>query len=145
MQDHVRAAGHTFSVQLTSCRAEQRQEFRCASTNVLMRHSCRYALLVPRLTNLRHRLVRTRFLAPHQHLTGLGRFVFAQHHQTHRFALRVGRFDQVFFASQSGSVTTTDPCLRLRTAVPVSHQVRLRCQDNPASCSTARIKKRSRP
>lgn len=46
-----------------------------------------------------------------------------------------------FLASQSGSVTTTDPCLRLRTVVPVSHHVRLRCQDNPASCSTSRIKR----
>ena len=33
----------------------------------------------------------------------------------------------------------------LVNAVPVSHHVRLRCQDNPASCSTARIVKRSRP
>jgi hypothetical protein len=42
--------------------------------------------------------------------------------------LRVGRFDQLFLASASGSWTVTAPALRLRTAVPVSHQLRSCCQ-----------------
>lgn len=42
--------------------------------------------------------------------------------------LRVGGFDQLFFASVSGSWTVTMPALRLRTTVPVSHQLRSCCQ-----------------
>src|SRR5262249_27759170 len=51
----------------------------------------------------------------------------------------IGVLDQLFFASVSGSVTHTAPSLPLRNTRPVSHQVRLRPQRQPAPCSTARI------
>src|SRR3954467_3469960 len=50
----------------------------------------------------------------------------------------VGLFDQLFLAVVSGSLTRTTPCLRLRIATPVSHQVRLFLQrddlDEGANC-----------
>src|SRR3954447_22666013 len=55
-------------------------------------------------------------------------------------AQRVGLLDQLFLAVASGSLTRTAPaCLRRRIATPVSHQVRLFCQLNPASCRVRQI------
>jgi hypothetical protein len=44
-----------------------------------------------------------------------------------------------FFGVVSGSVTATGPAVRRRTTVPVWHQVRLACQEYPASQSVCRI------
>ena len=49
---------------------------------------------------------------------------------------RVGLFNQLFFASVSGSLTVTTPLLRFRRACPVSHQLRVRPHWSPASCNT---------
>ena len=44
-----------------------------------------------------------------------------------------------FFALASGSWTTASPRFRLRTAMPVWHQERSRCQLTPASCKTVQM------
>src|SRR3954469_10651723 len=54
-------------------------------------------------------------------------------------AQRVGLLDQPLFTAASGSLTRTMPCLRLRIATPVSHQVRLFCQLRPAACKARQI------
>src|ERR1043166_10049433 len=54
---------------------------------------------------------------------------------------RVSLLDQLFLARASGSLTRTTPCLRRRIATPVSHQVRLFCPLNPASCRVRQIVK----
>src|ERR671911_1487499 len=51
----------------------------------------------------------------------------------------VGLLDQLFLTAASGALTHTTPCLRLRSATPVSHQVRLFCQLKPASCRVRQI------
>src|ERR687893_2588467 len=51
----------------------------------------------------------------------------------------VGLLDQLFLTAASGSLTRTTPCLRLRSATPVSHQVRLFCQLRPAACRVRQI------
>ena len=57
-------------------------------------------------------------------LIGTG-FVLAPHGEPGRFCPPIRLFDQPLFASVSGSVTRTTPLLRLRSAVPVGHQVRV--------------------
>src|SRR3954467_948314 len=54
-------------------------------------------------------------------------FVLAPNGQPKLGAQCVGLLDQLFLAAASGSLTRTTPCLRLRIATPVSHQVRLFC------------------
>jgi hypothetical protein len=60
----------------------------------------------------------------------------AAYGHTGRLRLAVCLLDQPFFASLPTSWTVTGPRLRLRTAVPVGHHVRLCCQLQPASLST---------
>src|SRR5689334_98234 len=73
-------------------------------------------------------------------LEGTG-FILGPDAQAQGFADMVGVFNQRFFASASGSVTSTRPCLRLRLTVPVWHQVRECCQLQPASRRTTQIVK----
>lgn len=75
----------------------------------------RFAFELPRLPFIRQRLERAGF-------------VFSPDRQTERFSEVVGSLDQRFFASASGSVTSTVRCWRLRVAVPVGHQDCARCQ-----------------
>jgi hypothetical protein len=59
-------------------------------------------------------------------LIGAG-FVLAPQLQPERCAETIGTVDQLFLGVASGSVVvTTDPSFRLRRAVPVWHQLRLR-------------------
>ena len=81
------------------------------------------------------------------HLVGSG-FIFDVHGEPCLLRVQAGLLDQLFFASVSGSVTTTTPAFRRRLAVPVSHHVRSRCQLMPAPWSVERMVKvliRSRP
>ena len=78
-----------------------------------MRLPGRLALGLPGLAGMRHRLERPGLVA-------------APDRQAHRLAGEVGVLDQLFFGSASGSVTITGPALRLRSADPVGHQVRVR-------------------
>src|SRR3954452_3723050 len=86
----------------------------------------RFALRSPGLTWLRDRLVRA----------GL---ILTPHGKTYAFSDVVREFDEPLFTSVWGSTTVTTPALRLRCAVPVGHQVRVRWYELPASCSTRRI------
>ena len=86
----------------------------------------RVALELPGLTGLRDRLVRA----------GL---ILTPHGKPYAFSDVVGEFDEPLFSSVWGSMTVTTPALRLRCAVPVGHQVRVRWYELPASCSTRRM------
>jgi hypothetical protein len=52
-------------------------------------------------------------------------FVLAPQRQSGGFRFGVGRLDQPLFSPALGSWTVTGPPARLRTAVPVGHQVRV--------------------
>ena len=78
-----------------------------------MRLELRVALGLPGLTGLRNRLTRA----------GL---ILAPQWDAHRFGDVIGLVDQPLFSSVFGSTTVTAPDLRLRWAVPVGHQVRVR-------------------
>ena len=73
----------------------------------------RLTFRLPGLARLRDRLIRA----------GL---ILAPERQTDHFGDAVGQFDQPLFCSVFGSTTVTTPALRLRCAVPVGHQVRVR-------------------
>src|ERR671916_1035551 len=105
---------------------EQGQDLGCATADVLVRLLGRVFARLPRPPGMRHGLKRP----------GL---VLAPDRQPKLGAQRVGLLDQLFFAAASGSLTRTTPCLRWRITTPVSHQVRLLCQLNPASCSVRQI------
>ena len=83
-----------------------------------MRLTNRLALRPPGLTGLWDGLVRT----------GL---ILAPHRDTYLFSNVVGEFDEPLFTSVWGSTTVTMPALRLRCAVPVGHQVRVRWYELP--------------
>src|SRR3989440_3794457 len=126
VQDDVRRVGHALGTHVAGGRAEQGQEFGCAAADVLMRLAKRLALRSPGLTGLRDGLVRA----------GL---ILTPHGNPYAFSDVVGEFDEPLFTSVCGSMTVTTPALRLRCAVPVGHQVRVRWYELPASCSTRRM------
>src|SRR3954454_16452434 len=101
---------------------EQGQDLACAAPDVVVRLEGGLAARLPGCAVMRHALKRP----------GLVR---APDREPKLRAQRVGPLDQLFLARASGSLTRTTPCLRRRIATPVSHQVRLFCQLNPASCS----------
>src|SRR4051794_25763536 len=107
---------------------EQGQDLGCAAADVFVRLLGRVFARLPGYPGMRHGLKRP----------GL---VLAPDGQPKLGAERVGLLDQLFLAAASGSLTRTTPCLRLRIATPVSHQVRLFCQLRPASCSVRQIVK----
>ena len=73
----------------------------------------RVALGPPGVTGLRNGLIRT----------GLN---LTPQRDAHAFGYAIGQFDQPLFLSVLGSTTVTTPDFRLRWAVPVGHQVRVR-------------------
>ena len=107
-------------------RVKQCQDLGCAIANILVRVTVGLALGCPR------------FPAIGNGLEWPG-FIFGPDAQAEGFAAAIGKLDQVFFPSVSGSVTSTTPSLRLRGTVPVLHQVRSFCQVQPASCNTHQI------
>src|SRR5215217_5803318 len=103
---------------------EQAHEFGRAVPQVLVRLACWLALHLPAGSGIGHGLKRSRLIE-------------APHRQTQLLALPVSAFDQVFLASASGStISTTSPLLRLRSTLPVSHQLRVLCHSKPASLRT---------
>ena len=126
VQDHVRRVGHALRTHLAGGGPKQGQEFGRATADVLMRLATRLALGLPGLARLRNSLVRACF-------------ILTPHGNTYAFSDVVGEFDEPLFTSVCGSTTVTTPALRLRCAVPVGHQVRVRWYELPASCSTRRM------
>ena len=59
--------------------------------------------------------------------------------QAHPFTLGVGFLNQFFFGVASGSMTSTTPSFRLRSTLPVSHQLASFCQLKPLACNTTQI------
>ena len=102
---------------------KQCQEFGCAVAHIFVRLLFGLTLRLPALP-----------------LVGNGLewsgFVLRPNAQPQRLSDGVSLLDQVFFASASGSVTSTATPFRLRVTVPVLHQVRSFCQVQSASCST---------
>ena len=78
-----------------------------------MRLADRVAFKLPGLARLWDGLIRAGLiLTPQPEAGGFGNLI--------------GQVDQPLFCSVSGSTTVTTPVLRLRCAVPVGHQVRVR-------------------
>ena len=73
----------------------------------------RVALGLPGLTRLRNGLI-------------WPSLILAPHWDAQTFGYAVGQFDEPLFCSVLGSTTVTTPDFRLRWAVPVGHQVRVR-------------------
>ena len=126
VQHSIRRVGHSFGTHLAGRWTEQGQQLGCAATDVLVRLAPRASLRLPGLASLGHGLIRASLILTPQR-------------DAHRFGHAIGQFDQPLFTSVFGSVTVTTPALRLRCAVPVGHQVRVRWYELPASSSTRRM------
>lgn len=122
----VFCGGDATHPQLPSGRFKERQEFGRAVANILVGQARGLAALAPALPWVRHRLVRPGFILGPERQAQLER-------------LGVGVLDQLFFAAASGSTTSTTPLLRLRKAVPVGHQERVRPKRAPAWTSAVRM------
>src|SRR6185312_4140769 len=105
---------------------KQGQDLGCAAPDVFVRLLGRVVAWLPGCAGMRHGL------------KGAG-LVLAPDRQPKLCAERVGLLDQPLFTAASGSRTRTTPCLRLRIATPVAHQVRLFCQLRPAACRVRQI------
>src|SRR3954471_21216377 len=105
---------------------KQGQDLGCAAADVFVRLGGRLFARLPGYAGMRHGLKRPPLVLAPDLKPPLG-------------AQRAGSLDQPLFTAASGSLTRTTPCLRLRMAMPVSHQVRLFCQVRPASCSVRQI------
>ena len=95
---------------------KERQQFGSPTPHVFVGVAGRVVLRLPSRSGLGDRLV------------GAG-LVLAPDGQAQRFALGVGALNQGFLGVASGSVTVATPALRFRWAVPVGHQLRVRCQE----------------
>jgi hypothetical protein len=116
----------TLSPHLAAVRAEQRQQFGRAIALILVRLPLGLAMFGPTLPRIGTRLIRSCL-------------ILGPHRQTPLRTFLIGTFNQFFLASASGSVTITVPLRRLRTARPLSHQLRAANQRKPVSCSTRPI------
>ena len=113
VQHRIGCAGHALGPDLASGRTEQGQQLGRAPTDVLVRLAHRVAFRLPGLPWLWDGLVRAGLILAPQPDAG-------------RFGDVIGQVDQPLFCSVAGSTTVTTPALRLRCAVPVGHQVRVR-------------------
>lgn len=130
MKNRIGAARDSLDEYVAAGRMQQRQYLGRAVPYVFVRLQNRVTLGLPTWSGLRDGLI-------------WSRFVFAPHGKTAALALGIGGFDQLFFASASGSTTSsaTSPLLRrrIRHDVPVSHQEREFCQLKPASLRTCQM------
>src|SRR3954463_7507780 len=107
---------------------KQGQDLGRATADVFVRLGGRVFARLPGWAGMRHGLKRPRLVLTPNGQPQLG-------------APCVGLLDQLFLAVVSGSLTRTTPCLRVRIATPVSHQVRLFCQLRPPACKVRQIVK----
>ena len=123
VQHGIRGVLDRLGAQFAGRWPEQGQQFRGAATDVFVRVPRRLPFGLPGAPRLRKGLIRASLiLTPDRDAHSLGR--------------QVRPLDGAFFSAVSGSVTMTTPAFRLRSTVPVWHQVRLFCHVYPASCST---------
>lgn len=118
MKDGVGRAPHSLHMHLTTGWMEEGQLLGGSLTGILMGIADRLPCRVPVGAGIGNRLIGASLVFG----------VYRQH------ILGIRRLNQVFFATASGSTTVTVPLFRLRTAVPISHQLRSLLQVNPASC-----------
>jgi hypothetical protein len=113
MQHAVGGLAHPFGTHRPGRWVQERQQLDSTTPDVLMGLPLWLPLGRPGRPRLWDRLIRPGFiLAPYRHPSRLSQLI--------------GRFNQLFFSSVCGSTTFTTPLLRLRWAVPVGHQVRVR-------------------
>ena len=123
VQDAIGASPHALGVHLARRGAQEGQELGCPCAQVFVRLARGMACGLPADPRGGHGLERARL-------------ILARQGDPARLRLAVGLLNQPLLASASGSWTVTRPPLRLRTAVPVGHQVRVRCQVQPDSLNT---------
>ena len=99
-------AGDAFHPHLPGDRVKEGQQFGGALPKILMRLALGLTRWAPVMTRIRDCLI------------GTG-FIFAPHRQTQDLRNPIRPFNQLFFASASGSITVTTPALRLRSTCPV--------------------------
>src|SRR5713226_3804010 len=126
MEHCVGSAGHAFGAHRPGRGAKQRQQLGRAAPDVLVRLPPGLPDRLPTRARLRDGLVGPRLvLAPDGHAG--------------RFRPAIGQLDHPLVCSVWGSVTRTMPLLRLRSAVPVGHQVRVFWYELPAAASPRRL------
>jgi hypothetical protein len=106
MDDGIGGSSNAFDEHLSIGGVKQGKHFGCAIPTIFMRLLQGMSSQFPTVTRIGLGLVRTGF-------------IFTPDAQAQRFAHDIGLFDELFFASLSGSVTTTAPAFRWRTACPV--------------------------
>jgi len=112
MQDYIGRREHPLGAHKAGGGAKESKQFGRAPALILVGQQPRLAKRVPVLPWLGNGLIGPRFiLVPQLHPGG--------------FRLLVRLLDQPFFSGAAGSCTVTVPALRLRSAVPVGHQVRV--------------------
>src|SRR5438105_4828449 len=126
MEHHIRSIPHAFRAHGARRRPKQREQFGRAAADILVRVPLGLPDRLPTRARLRDGLVGARLvLAPDLHAG--------------RFRPVIRQLDQPLFSSVWGSLTRTIPLLRLRSAVPVGHQVRVFWYELPAAASTRRM------
>lgn len=113
MQDRVRGIPHPLGPDLARLRPKQREQLGCPVAEVFVSLARGLAFRLPTRTRIGHGLVRT----------GL---ILTPERQSDRFHPTIRLFDQPLFSSVCGSMTVTTPLFRVRWAVPVGHQLRVR-------------------
>jgi hypothetical protein len=126
MQNQIGAAGHAFDTHVAARRVKKGQQLGGAIAHILVRLADGLSTGLPTGSWIRASLI------------GSG-LILRPNGQSQPFAQLIGAFDQLFLAVVSASLTVTWPPLRLRSACPVSHQLRDCCQLKPASRKTVRM------
>src|SRR5262245_39639113 len=126
MQHGIGATRHAFDPYLARRGMEQGQQLGRPIGQIFVRLADRLPFGSPSAALIRFGCKRTGFILIPDRLT-------------QPLPIAIGTLNQGFFASASGSTTVTGPALRRRSALPVSHHERARCQVQPASSSTARM------
>ena len=112
MQHRIRSMLDSFGSHFSRGRAKQGQQFRRSISELFMRLLFWFARLMPVTSRRRNRL------------RGSG-LILTPQRDACLFCGLVGPLNHAFFPSVFGSCTRTTPSLRLRSTVPVWHQVRL--------------------
>lgn len=126
VEDGVGTTQDPFGADLTTGRMKQGEQFGRPVADIFVGLTDRFTGRLPTDAQMGYRLERASL-------------IHAPHRQTPLCRDLGGFFDEVFFAMASGSTTSTTPALRFRLTLPVSHQVRSRCQDQFAWCKVSQM------
>ncbi len=106
MHNDIGRALNAFNIDTTTGGMEQGQQFGGSIATVFMRLTNGMTIECPTVAGIGFGLIRSGF-------------IFTPHTQPARFSDDIGFLYQLFFASLSGSVTTSEPAFRFRTTWPV--------------------------